>query len=142
MPTSNEAASSQVSIDSAYSGNSGSEVDPLLTSSKMSVVSLFPTDYNTSSKRFKPSASASWKARYIWDSFDKSPEERWFLFKLDSVLLTLASLGYFIKVRGHDRFGLRILISGYRALASRLEQHDVRVRQWNEGRSWYAGKSI
>ena len=34
---------------------------------------------------------------YIWDSLDKSPEERRFLFKLDSAILTFASLGYFIK---------------------------------------------
>ncbi|KAK8205632.1 hypothetical protein M8818_004808 [Zalaria obscura] len=34
---------------------------------------------------------------YIWDTFDKSPEERRFLFKLDAALLTFASLGYFIK---------------------------------------------
>ncbi|KAK5693068.1 hypothetical protein LTR97_010544 [Elasticomyces elasticus] len=34
---------------------------------------------------------------YIWDSLDKSPEERKFLFKLDCALLTFASLGYFIK---------------------------------------------
>lgn len=30
---------------------------------------------------------------YIWDTFDKSPEERKFLFKLDAALLTFASLG-------------------------------------------------
>ena len=30
---------------------------------------------------------------YIWDSLDKSPEERRFLLKLDGVLLTFASLG-------------------------------------------------
>lgn len=34
---------------------------------------------------------------YIWDSLDKSPEERRFLFKLDSAVLTFACLGYFIK---------------------------------------------
>jgi len=34
---------------------------------------------------------------YIWDTLDKSPEERKFLFKLDSAILTFASLGYFIK---------------------------------------------
>ena len=34
---------------------------------------------------------------YLWDTLDKSPEERRFLFKLDAVLLTFASLGYFIK---------------------------------------------
>jgi ACS family pantothenate transporter-like MFS transporter len=39
---------------------------------------------------------ANWKS-YIWDSFNKSPEERRFLFKLDAVVLTFASLGYFIK---------------------------------------------
>lgn len=36
-------------------------------------------------------------ASYIWDTFDKSPEERRFLFKLDAAILTFASLGYFIK---------------------------------------------
>lgn len=39
---------------------------------------------------------STWKS-YLWDTFDKSPEERRFLFKLDAVLMTLASLGYFIK---------------------------------------------
>lgn len=34
---------------------------------------------------------------YIWDSLDKSPEERRFLFKLDWAVLTFACLGYFIK---------------------------------------------
>lgn len=37
-----------------------------------------------------------WRS-YVWDTLDKSPEERRFLFKLDAVILTLASLGYFIK---------------------------------------------
>jgi hypothetical protein len=32
---------------------------------------------------------------YIWDSLDKSPEERHFLFKLDLAVLTFASLGEF-----------------------------------------------
>lgn len=30
---------------------------------------------------------------YIWDTLDKSPEERRFLFKLDCALLTFAALG-------------------------------------------------
>jgi hypothetical protein len=30
---------------------------------------------------------------YIWDTFDKSPEERRFLTKLDAAILTFASLG-------------------------------------------------
>ena len=38
----------------------------------------------------------NWRG-YIWDTFDKSPEERNFLFKLDAALLTFASLGYFVK---------------------------------------------
>ncbi|KAI0913280.1 MFS general substrate transporter [Ustulina deusta] len=38
----------------------------------------------------------TWRS-YFWDTFDKSPEERRFLTKLDGVVLTLASLGYFIK---------------------------------------------
>ncbi|KAI1500745.1 major facilitator superfamily transporter [Biscogniauxia marginata] len=42
------------------------------------------------------SPKKTWKS-YIWDTFDKPPEERRFLFKLDAVLMTLASLGYFIK---------------------------------------------
>lgn len=32
---------------------------------------------------------------YIWDTFDKSPQERRLLFKLDSAILTFASLGKF-----------------------------------------------
>ncbi|KAL1880767.1 hypothetical protein VTK73DRAFT_5152 [Phialemonium thermophilum] len=39
---------------------------------------------------------ANWKS-YLWDTLNKSPEERRFLFKLDAVLLTFGSLGYFIK---------------------------------------------
>lgn len=31
----------------------------------------------------------------VWDTFDKSPEERRFLFKLDAALLSFASLGMF-----------------------------------------------
>lgn len=30
---------------------------------------------------------------YLWDTLDKSPEERRFLFKLDAAVLTFASLG-------------------------------------------------
>ncbi len=30
---------------------------------------------------------------YIWDTFDKSPEERHFIFKLDLALLTFGCLG-------------------------------------------------
>lgn len=44
----------------------------------------------------KETPKRGWRS-YIWDTFDKSPEERKFLFKLDAALLTFASLGYFIK---------------------------------------------
>ena len=43
---------------------------------------------------FRP--KRNWKS-YLWDTWDKSPEERRFLTKLDTVILTFASLGYFIK---------------------------------------------
>jgi ACS family pantothenate transporter-like MFS transporter len=39
-----------------------------------------------------PVAKRTWRS-YVWDTFDKSPEERRFLFKLDAVILTFASLG-------------------------------------------------
>ncbi|MCJ1233865.1 hypothetical protein MMC14_001823 [Varicellaria rhodocarpa] len=44
----------------------------------------------------KEHVQQNWRS-YIWDTLDKSPEERQFLFKLDAALLTFASLGYFIK---------------------------------------------
>ncbi|KAH7161872.1 major facilitator superfamily domain-containing protein [Dactylonectria macrodidyma] len=60
-------------------------------------------DSSSSSSSYLQGATATkkplkrtWKS-YIWDTFDKSPEERAFLFKLDTALMTLASLGYFIK---------------------------------------------
>ncbi|KFY90961.1 hypothetical protein V498_05732 [Pseudogymnoascus sp. VKM F-4517 (FW-2822)] len=34
---------------------------------------------------------------YFWDTLDKTKEERRFMFKLDSALLTIACLGFFIK---------------------------------------------
>lgn len=40
------------------------------------------------------SPAASWKS-YLWDSLDKSREERRFLAKLDGILLTYATLGEF-----------------------------------------------
>jgi MFS transporter, ACS family, pantothenate transporter len=38
----------------------------------------------------------TWKS-YVWDTFDKTPEERAFITKLDAAVLIFASLGYFIK---------------------------------------------
>ena len=43
---------------------------------------------------------------YIWDSLDKSPEERQFLFKLDGVLLTFACLGKYLFLLNIEASGL------------------------------------
>ncbi|PMD37533.1 MFS general substrate transporter [Hyaloscypha variabilis F] len=43
-----------------------------------------------------PQKRKDWR-RFVWDSFDKSPEERHFIFKLDLALLTFGCLGFFIK---------------------------------------------
>jgi MFS transporter, ACS family, pantothenate transporter len=51
---------------------------------------------SATANRVQGTPKRSWRS-YLWDTFDKSPEERRFLFKLDAVLLTFASLGYFIK---------------------------------------------
>lgn len=53
-------------------------------------------DNNDVAKKVQIQPKRTWKS-YVWDTFDKSPEERKFLFKLDAILLTFASLGYFIK---------------------------------------------
>ena len=66
----------------------------------------------------------TWRS-YIWDTFDKSPEERRFLTKLDAAVLTFASLGV------HQAMLLvgRILIAN-RVFhqVSRSEQHQQRLR--------------
>ncbi len=43
-----------------------------------------------------PTVNQTWRS-YLWDSLDKSPRERRFLFKLDAIVLTVACLGSFIK---------------------------------------------
>lgn len=54
------------------------------------------TSQSSVSDAVKVQPKRSWRS-YLWDTFDKSPEERALLFKLDAALLTFASLGYFIK---------------------------------------------
>ncbi|TYJ53789.1 hypothetical protein B9479_005549 [Cryptococcus floricola] len=39
---------------------------------------------------------SSWKGK-IWDTFDRPPLERKLLFKVDAIILTFASIGYFLK---------------------------------------------
>ncbi|KAK3956940.1 major facilitator superfamily domain-containing protein [Pseudoneurospora amorphoporcata] len=56
-------------------------------------------EYNSDSQStelVQGKSKRSWRS-YVWDTLDKSPEERRFLFKLDAMILTLAFLGYFIK---------------------------------------------
>lgn len=72
---------------------------------------------------------------YIWDTFDKPPEERRLLFKLDSAVLTFASLGMFLRpfsLTPHlmNIFLVRVL---YQISGSNQHQQCFRVR--NEGRS-------
>lgn len=55
-------------------------------------VSEATTEDTASDTVIKAKPQRRWQS-YIWDSLDKSPEERKFLFKLDLVLLTFASLG-------------------------------------------------
>ncbi|KAK3374845.1 major facilitator superfamily domain-containing protein [Podospora didyma] len=55
-----------------------------------------PPDDNQVANLVQVKPTSTWKS-YVWDTLDKSPEERRFLFKLDTILLTFASLGYFIK---------------------------------------------
>jgi len=55
-----------------------------------------PAEIRTEASVVQERPRATWKS-YLWDTLDKSPEERRFLFKLDAVLITFASLGYFIK---------------------------------------------
>jgi ACS family pantothenate transporter-like MFS transporter len=66
-------------------------MDSLLPESSSTAIDVRPVG-----ELIKERPQANWKS-YIWDTFDKSTEERRFLFKLDAVLLTFASLGYFIK---------------------------------------------
>ncbi|KAI1182800.1 MFS general substrate transporter [Nemania serpens] len=76
MNMNSDAKTAAVSYDGEHSGNNSISEDSAI------VITATP--------------KKTWRS-YIWDTFDKSPEERRFLFKLDAVILTLASLGYFIK---------------------------------------------
>ena len=60
-----------------------------LSSPKIEEAGIQPDSDNSV---IKEKVTKKWQS-YIWDTFDKSPEERRFLFKLDAALLTFASLG-------------------------------------------------
>ncbi|KAI9738406.1 MAG: hypothetical protein M1834_008909 [Cirrosporium novae-zelandiae] len=62
----------------------------------MAQIDVGDTERASEDSVVKKEIHKKWQS-YLWDTFDKSPEERKFLFKLDTALLTFASLGYFIK---------------------------------------------
>lgn len=67
---------------------------------------------------------------YRWDTVDKSPEERKFLFKLDAALTTVASLGYVIHVPRPGQHQQRLRLEherGPRPLQELIEVHAVGV---------------
>ena len=59
--------------------------------SKVRIVQVESVEENDNTMN-ETKASKNWQS-YFWDTLDKSPEERNFLFKLDAALLTFASLG-------------------------------------------------
>ena len=78
---------------------------------------------------------------YIWDTFDKSPEERRLLFKLDSAILTFASLGMIlvslsIRRRLIDLFRNRLFHQ-----VPRSDQHQQCICIGDERGSWAVRKS-
>ncbi|KAK7682552.1 hypothetical protein QCA50_014352 [Cerrena zonata] len=76
----------------------GAEVHPLLGSSSISG----PSSSSLSHYRVRTMGKTKTQGRrsfrsLIWDTWDKPPEERKFLAKLDACLLTYAALSYFSK---------------------------------------------
>jgi hypothetical protein len=65
---------------------------------------------------------------YIWDTFDKSPEERRLLTKLDAAILTFASLGSFMypPCQWTTAKNIRLLYQ-----EPRPNQHQQCLRFWN-----------
>lgn len=84
------------SIKQAQTVGSGVEVERDVKADLSSSPDVQELNSREGSISVQSNPQVSWKS-YFWDTFDKSPDERKFLFKLDAVLMTLASLGYFIK---------------------------------------------
>ncbi|KAK7408489.1 hypothetical protein QQX98_009356 [Neonectria punicea] len=57
---------------------------------------VIASDHETYSSYDEVVPQKTWRS-YVWDTLDKPKKERRFLFKLDSVILTFACLGYLIK---------------------------------------------
>ena len=77
---------------------------------------------------------------YIWDTLDKSPEERRFLFKLDAALLSFASLGYFIKYLDQVNGRSSQYLNSVAVVLTQPSEQCLRIR--NEGRSWIIRQSV
>ena len=71
-------------------------VDDVISSSPSSPTEHASTPEAVAATVVREKPERKWTS-YIWDSLDKSHAERKFLLKLDSALLTFATLGYFIK---------------------------------------------
>lgn len=78
----------------ARGDDAGSEGKAVVVSSSGSAQSSVAGGVEAKPKR-------TWRSS-IWDTLDKPPEERRFLFKLDAVVLTMGSLGYFLKLLGKN----------------------------------------
>ncbi|KIW13588.1 hypothetical protein PV08_08777 [Exophiala spinifera] len=62
-----------------------------------SVESDDSTNYELRAARVVAQNPVQTRRSYFWDTLNKSPEERRFLFKLDAGILTITCLGFFIK---------------------------------------------
>lgn len=112
-----------ISKESAPKGSARNEVVSQPPSEKQTSAVVLPA------AEVQEKATRSWKS-YVWDTFDKSPEERRFMFKLDLALMTLASLGYFIKYL--DQVGLSALCAVSSMLTPSQGQHQQRLRVRHE----------
>ncbi|KKY22255.1 putative pantothenate transporter [Diplodia seriata] len=74
----------------------------------------------------------SWKG-VLWDTFDKSPEERRFLGKLDAALLSFASLGYFIKYLDQQNINSAFVSGMKEDLGLYGEQLNIMQTCWTVG---------
>lgn len=83
----------------------------------------------------------------LWDSLDRTPEERWFIHKIDFFILTWASLSYFSKNLNTNN------VSKLHRRDCTFRHHDVGgtdmsitcrqcIRFWYEGRSQYRRKRV
>jgi len=77
---------------------------------------------------------------YIWDTFDKSPEERRFLFKIDAAILTFASLGM-LSTKPHNSSCSQWLLGG--KLTREIEGYFIKyLDQININNAFVSGMSV